>query len=437
MRAQSMRISISNAGKNDRFIVPVIFFIAFLSFSVFATTSPELVKNGDFSSTTVTNWTLAVKDSSVKGAITDQAYVITRSVHAAASDTNNYGIQLSQGSISLEKGKSYVFSFTAKADSEFTASINVGMNKSPWTSYSGYFPFSVKTVLDTFSFEFKMDSTDAASRIVLDIGWMRAKGTVTLDNISLKSSSSGSTNSGEILLNWDFSSTVVANWPLNLQGKGTATKAITNGQLVISITKCDTFPYCIQLDQTGIKLVKGASYNLTWKAKADSLFSGGVYAGPNHEPWGQYGGYGSFSMSQDWDSTNSWPFTVDTADNSARIAFDLGGMAGPGKIYFDYISLKRTDVPVKNNVTADKKSGFHAILKGHMLQIQATSPITAYQIFNASGKELISSGKIASNCGMVSLVLNPGMSKGVYFVKIMEKSPANIPLSSVSCLFYH
>jgi hypothetical protein len=409
----------------------VILLIAIFCINLCAATTTEMVKNGDFSSTVTTNWSLVAKDTSVKGAIVNQEYVITRSAHAALSDSENANISFSQGSIKLEKDKSYIVRFTAKADSAFTAKAVVKMNKSPWNGYSAYTECLIKTTVDTFSFEFRMDSTsDSAGKLELDLGWMRAQGKITLDNISLQAKSGGSANSCEILSNGDFSSTSVTGWLLNLQGKNTATRSVKNGQLEIAVTKydtgCDTAPYLMQLYQAGLKLQKGVPYKLTFAIKADSIIQmGNYYVGMNKTPWSSYCGYPMLNAGPTWDSSQSVDLTLDSADNSARIVFDLGGIGGPGKIYFDNISLKIIDCNTEVMHTAlvsGQASALKATFRDRTLQILGVSSPASVRLYNPSGKEVLRFGELTPSKGAIFLPLKGKTAKGVYFVRIAERN---------------
>jgi hypothetical protein len=398
---------------------------------LFAATTTELIKNGDFGSTVTSNWTLVSTDTSVKGAIVNQEYVITRSKHASASDTLNSGIAFVQKGITLEKDKYYTVRFTAKADSAFTAKVVAKMTKSPWGGYSQYQECSIKTTIDTFNFVFRMDSTtDTNSCLEFDLGWMRAVGKISLDNISLKVQPGNTTNSSELLINGDFSSPAVSSWLLNLQGKNTGARVIKDGQLEVTITKWDTAcsekPYLIQVQQTGLKLLKDASYKLAFAIKADSnIVSGNYYVGMNKDPWDSYCAYPMLSAGPTWDSSQYVEFTMSNADNGARVVFDLGGLGGPGKVYFDNISLKCTSCNsgVAELATVHSKSPkLFAILKNRSLEIAGVSSPVSIRLYNSSGKAVLSLGEIKPNNGTVSLSLCQKTAAGVYFARIIERN---------------
>jgi hypothetical protein len=429
--------------KNSRlFFASGMLIATILLFPTFASVAQELVTNGDFSSTTITNWTLAVPDTSVKGGIESGQYVITRKAKAKPADTTNWGIQLSYKGLSLEKGKTYVVSFIAKADSVFIANVNVGMNKSPWGTYSGFTQFTITSTLDTFTFEFKMDSADNACRIVFDVGFMKGPGKLFLDNISVKADAGSSTTAGELIKNGDFSSASLAMWKLNFRtAKSKATMSVVNGELEVNLTKMGNYPdsalnYDIQLAQTGIKLEKGKNYKLKWDARTTVPYQMSNYVAMNKDPWAAYSSYNAVLYSTDMDVGESLEFTMDSAtDAGARVAFDMGDVADstPRKVYFDNISLTCTDC--NTNVAevfaaSANLAQLHGIMKGRTIEIAGLSSPATLRIYNASGKMVLAFGEKTPATGSVSVALTRELAKGVYLVKVNQgaSSPATLRL---------
>jgi hypothetical protein len=416
-----------------------IFIMMICNLALFASTGTEMITNGDFSSTVLTNWTLAKKDSvNVSGAITSGQYVVTRAVAALADDTNSWNIQFSRKSLSMEKGKTYTVSYTAKADTTFVLDVNVGMNKDPWGTYSGFQQATITKVLDTFSFQFVMDTVDAGARLVFDLGRMRVMGKIIIDNISMKASAAVVNASGELIKNGDFSSTSLTNWAVNIKsGSGaTATKSVVNGQIVVDITKMgspDPTNYDVQLSQIGMKLTKGKEYIVTWDAKSDSIYQMGAYVGMNKDPWASYSAYnGGNVLTPDWDTTYSYTFTMDSADDAnGRVAFDIGDVAGGGarKVYFDNISMKCTNCNTnveKISAISKQTPQLRAVFKNRTLEITGVSSSASVRIYNAIGKELVAVKEMAPNKGTISLTLKRTIAKGFYFAKITDKSAKNI-----------
>jgi hypothetical protein len=409
-----------------------------------ATSGPELITNGDFSSATTTDWTLQA-GTAVTGAVESGQYVITRS-SKATTDTSSYSIQFSYKGLNIEKGKTYVLSFAAKADSAFSSTVNVGMNKSPWGTYSGYNQFTITTVLDTFAFEFKMDSaTDNGSRLAIDVGYMKGPGKCYLDNISLKSRTDSGTTTDEIIKNGDFSSSSITMWKLNIRsGSGAvATMKVVGGELEVTVVSMGTSSptnYDIQVSQVGLSLLKGKTYNVTWDARSDSTYQMSCYVGMNKDPWAAYSSYTTLYMTKEKGS-GSYTFIMDSAnDAGARIALDVGDPNGGGarKVYFDNISVKCSDC-ISNVIESASRfpalPRVQAMVKDRKLVIAGVSSPVAIRLYNAAGKEVLAHGVVAPNNGTVSFSLNRPLANGVYFANIEEKAtPKELSSTMVRCI---
>lgn len=144
----------------------------------------ELVKGGDFSS--ASDWNLAVNCGAASGSVSNGAYV----VNITDAGSAGYCIQLQQGGLNLESGKSYMFSFAAKASAARSMIGYVGQSASPYTNYllgaNGDWSVSLTSSVQPFSKTFTMSSSDASARIDLNLGGA-GTGTVTIDDVKLSS----------------------------------------------------------------------------------------------------------------------------------------------------------------------------------------------------------------------------------------------------------
>jgi len=100
------------------------------------------------------------------------------------SGTEEWNVQLSKHGIKMVNGKKYKFSFDAKASAERYITSNIGLDGSPWTSYSGYNSCSLTDTFNTYVFVFDMlEPTDDNARISMDMGLSDID--VSIRNISL------------------------------------------------------------------------------------------------------------------------------------------------------------------------------------------------------------------------------------------------------------
>ncbi|MBN2735859.1 MAG: leucine-rich repeat domain-containing protein [Spirochaetales bacterium] len=97
--------------------------------------------------------------------------------------TASWNVQVNQGSINIERGKNYVFSFDARSDAPRTIEANVGMISEPYTSYFASGPLSLTTTMTKYSFNFAALSSDNSARVEFNCGIDSAD--LYFDNVSL------------------------------------------------------------------------------------------------------------------------------------------------------------------------------------------------------------------------------------------------------------
>jgi aryl-phospho-beta-D-glucosidase BglC (GH1 family)/predicted secreted protein len=108
----------------------------------------------------------------------------TLNITISKSGTAAWNIQLLKQGIKMMNGKKYKFSFDAKASAERNIISNIGLNGSPWTSYSGYNSTSLTDTFNTYVFVFDMlEPSDDNARISIDMGLSDIN--VSVKNISL------------------------------------------------------------------------------------------------------------------------------------------------------------------------------------------------------------------------------------------------------------
>jgi mannose/cellobiose epimerase-like protein (N-acyl-D-glucosamine 2-epimerase family) len=157
-------------------------FLVVLAVSLCAQT--ELVVNGGFSNGS-NNWNLGKYGGSSSGWVTNGEYKIT----VATAGSEYWHVQFTQGTLSLVKGKQYVFSFDAyKASGTATQTmqVNIGQSNSPYTSYFGSQNqiVTLTTAKTHYTYSIAMNNTsDPNSRIEFNCG--KSTGSFYIDNVSL------------------------------------------------------------------------------------------------------------------------------------------------------------------------------------------------------------------------------------------------------------
>lgn len=84
--------------------------------------------------------------------------------------TEGWHIQLVKNNLAITAGKKYRISFRAKTENSRSATVYLGMNKDPWSAYSGYNGFSLADTFALYTFVFDAQISDNAARMVFDIG---------------------------------------------------------------------------------------------------------------------------------------------------------------------------------------------------------------------------------------------------------------------------
>lgn len=95
----------------------------------------------------------------------------TLSIQITNGGTSAWSVQLRLFNILLEKGKNYEVSFRAKSNGSRSISAYMGMNRDPWSSYSGYSAFQINEAFNEYIYSFQMQNdSDPQSRVVFDLG---------------------------------------------------------------------------------------------------------------------------------------------------------------------------------------------------------------------------------------------------------------------------
>jgi endoglucanase len=92
-------------------------------------------------------------------------------IYPTNGGTEGWHVQAIRGGISLEKGKTYSVTFSAKASSSRTASAYAGKSTDPWNAYSDFNTIQISATDATISYTFTMNSaSDSNARLVFDLG---------------------------------------------------------------------------------------------------------------------------------------------------------------------------------------------------------------------------------------------------------------------------
>ena len=214
----------------------------------------------------------------------------------------------------------------------------------------------------------------------------------------------------------NFSSTI-SEWDLRNNSGASSTKQRTDDQMVISISTTSGSGWHIQLLKYGIKLEAGKRYRVRFKAWADGERSITAYVGEGVEPWGAYGNYNGFTLT---DITKEYSYTLDMTknDNDARIKFDLG--TSDANVHFEYVVLESIELktPTSVEIREEIKSKIYPNPANQQLTINNADHFEQLIISNINGCQLISK-PLAEQINRVEISC---LASGIYFVTLLNQN---------------
>ena len=322
--------------------------------------NPELLPNPSFDAD-ATGWTLwtspeanATFTRTTTAGEFDSAPAAGK-VTATESGTAAYQVQLSTGTWDIEKGKTYQFTFRAKASTAFTIpSGNVKLMQlgSPYADYGTYphDPISIGTGWHTYTIQYVANCDASDARVTFHLGNCLPDGaSFYVDTLSLRRIYT----SPEILPNPSFDADSTG-WSFWTASEATATyqRTTTAGEFdsapaagKVTATESGTMFYQIQL-ATGLwNIEAGKTYQFKFRAKASTAFtipSGYVKLMQLDSPWADYSSVpnADLNVTTDW-KTYIVQYVANATASDARITFHLGGVLPDGaSFYVDTLSLK-------------------------------------------------------------------------------------------------
>lgn len=146
----------------------------------------ELITNGSFSNG-ATYWNLGQYGGSSQGYVTGGEYRIS----VSRTGTEHWHVQFTQNNLTLEQGKTYIFSFDARKGTANSGTqrmqVNVGQAYSPWTSYFGQQNMMVTLSTTTTHYNYTIvmeEPTDNNARVEFNCGL--STGSFYIDNVSVQ-----------------------------------------------------------------------------------------------------------------------------------------------------------------------------------------------------------------------------------------------------------
>lgn len=160
------------------------------STTVTVTDVVNMLTNGDFNTASISPWTTYI-NAPASATFTTSNKELSVTIPNAGSDF--WHVQVYQGNMKVEQGKTYTLSFRAKAANGRKITALVEKNGSPYTNYCSQANdnITLTSTMTQYSYSFVMNSaTDANSRVTFNLG--KNAGDVVIDDVIL--SAGGSVN---------------------------------------------------------------------------------------------------------------------------------------------------------------------------------------------------------------------------------------------------
>lgn len=281
-----------------------------------------IIMNGDFSDTGWTLWTQnwGAAPTVTQGIVTGQ-YEMTTDLGGDAG----WAIQFNQNDIALENGKTYTFSFDAKAS--VARDLNVAIFvPAVYTSYFRQDAIMLTTEIVTYSYEFTVtEANHDALLLSFEMGATASfvAGTVTLDNISLKETVA---EAPEIIVNGTADQVLYHNFYQEANG----TMAYSTDGVIFTIDTIGGAAYVPHYYYLIDALLAGDyTFKITMKSSVardfrfNAILPDAGYA--SLLPDTKY----DFSLNADETTTITVNFTVEAMLTNVKIELDFGTLGDP------------------------------------------------------------------------------------------------------------
>lgn len=206
-------------------------------------------------------------------------------------------------------------------------------------------------------------------------------------------------------------------WNLYPSGSAKATLSSKNNSLEINITSKGSEGWHVQPTKTGIPLVKGEMYELSFTASATADCAFSSYVGKNSDLWNAYSDYNQAAVGKS-SQTYSYSFTMSQAnDAAARIAFDMGVIAAPITIILKDVKVRKAQI-IPTHIAGNRMSREipYYISANKELVIRNDYAYAEAGIYSMDGV-LLSNHFIARGINTISM---HNQKAGVYLLRLKE-----------------
>ncbi len=307
------------------------------------------LKNGDFAAG-LDSWTNYIHYDAAAGISVENNEA---KVTIGNEGNETWSVLLEQPNLSLAKGVVYELSFAARSTKERKAEVTVEN-----AQYTRFLSESITLSEQTqqYTYEFTMPVDDIASfKMLLGKNALSPIGShdVFIDDVVLKvkgASSEEEPVSTPGIDNGDFSNGTTdwsSWWGDQWSGYGEGTVTAETGELKVAISKVGGASYAPQVFQKGLLFENGASYTVTFEARADEPRKMNLNIGKELtvDPW--FIGYMPTKTIDLTTEMTRYSFTLDMKEptfDDGKIVFELGNILDGNavtNVYLDNVSITK------------------------------------------------------------------------------------------------
>jgi len=229
--------------------------------------------------------------------------------------SKDWHVMLKYPNLTFESGKTYLISYQARAEYNTTINMEVSKQNSPYTKYYSE-DIPLTTNWERKYFLFTPTTTLTNARIAFNAGKQNAD--ISLYNLNIDDADCSQVC--DQIQNGSFDNN--QNWSGYINNNASGSYNFNNGNADVTINNGGSANWHVMVRQTGLQLVAGKKYTVSFKAKAD--FNRIIYAEISDQgsPYTIYR-YEPIYLNQNLKTFN-FTFTAGTTDLSSRIAFNLG-----------------------------------------------------------------------------------------------------------------
>lgn len=156
--------------------------------------------------------------------------------------------------------------------------------------------------------------------------------------VNVSVATNGCAGAGNIIQNCGFDSGTTG-WRCSFGGGATGSCSVIAGELETIITNPGTAAYHVQPNQQNLSLTNGATYTVSFDARASVARPITVSVSMNHTPYSSYSGVQTFNLTT---SMTRYTFTFpmsQPSDSNVKLEFGFGAN-GTNRVYLDNVVLK-------------------------------------------------------------------------------------------------